>query len=105
MVYIYLKSEKQNTSSAPQKKEFVIKFFTIGRYKWKTTVYDNGYFKVSKYPYCVTHDLKFIFERFRKHCPGTEIERCTNELKEDNEFEVYESAKSIIDNKVRNKEY
>ena len=105
LAYIYLKSERQNISSTPQKKRYEIRYFTIGKYKWETKIYDSGHFEVDKYPYCVTHDLKFIFGNRGKYCPGTETERCNNTLSRHDELKVYESAKSIIDNKVRNREY
>jgi hypothetical protein len=102
LLYIHLKSKAQNSSTAQQKRRYEIKFFTIGNYKWETRIYDSGYFEVEKYPYCVTHDLKFIFGSSGKYCPA---ENCSNRLSEYDEFQVYETAKSIIDKKVRNKEY
>jgi len=104
-VYIYLKTSIHRSSSLPQKRNYVIKHFAIGPYKWETKIYDYGYFEVDKYPLCTTHDLKFIFSSDGKYCPGTEKEKCNNRLNKNDEFKVYESAKSIIENKVRNKTY
>lgn len=103
LVYIYVKIQK--THSSPSPKNYITKYFTIGNYKWETKIYKSDYFEVDKYPYCVKHDLKFIFGRDGKYCPGTENERCDNGLREHDEFKIYESAKSIIENKVRNKSY
>jgi hypothetical protein len=83
----------------------VIKHFTIGNYKWETKIYDYGFFEVDEYPICVTHDLKFIFGNGGKYCPGTEKETCNNKIRESDHFKIYQSAKSIIENKVRNKTY
>ena len=101
--YIYSKQKKHLQSS--KSPDYKISYFTIGNYKWQTKIYDNGYFEVEKYPYCVTHDLKFIFGSHRKYCPGPENRKCNNSLSEYDEFEVYESAKSIIENKIKNKKY
>ena len=85
------------------KSDYKTKYFTIGKYKWKVKVYNYGYFEIDKYPICKTHDLKFIFGTKEKYCPGPENETCKNRLSEYEEFNVYESAKSIIENKIRNK--
>lgn len=106
IVYTYLKtSHIQASEQAPQEApKSVTKYFTIGDYKWKTKIYDD-WFGVDKYPFCKTHDLQFIFGTNGKHCPGTEKEKCNSILRERDEFKVYESAKSIIENKIRNGEY
>jgi len=101
-ICIYLKLHKPYPSTAPKPKT---KYISIGRYKWKTKIYDNGHFEIDKYPYCIEHDLKFIHGRGGKYCPGTEKEKCNNKLPDHDEFKVYESAKSIIENKVRNNKY
>jgi hypothetical protein len=103
VVQILSKSERMDQASKPPPHE--TKYFTVGNYKWETKIYDNNYFEVDKYPYCIKHDLKFIFRRDSKYCPGTESEKCGYELRDSQFFEAYESAKSIIENKVRNKKY
>ena len=102
LVFAYLKIKKAHSSS---KSDYITKYFTIGNYKWETKIYDYGYFEVDKYPICTIHDLKFIFGHNEKYCPGPENETCKNRLSEYDEFKIYESAKSIIENKVRNKIY
>lgn len=102
LAYIYLKSQKRYPYKPNNPK---IKYFTIGKYKWEVKIYDSGSFSVEKYPYCVDHDLKFIFGNRGKYCPGTEREKCNNQISEHDEFKIYESAKSIIERKVRNNEY
>jgi hypothetical protein len=101
MAYIYLKQQKKIQSSKLH--DYKTCYFTIGNYKWETKIYEGGYFEVEKYPFCIKHDLRFIFGRNEKYCPGTEKERCNNRLSEYDEFAIYESAKSIIENKIRNK--
>ena len=76
------------------------RYFTIGNYKWETIIYNDGTFEVEKYPFCIKHDLRFIFGRTEKYCPGSEEESCNNRLSEYDEFEVYEAAKSIIEKRV-----
>jgi hypothetical protein len=101
-LYTYLKYGKFRSSSSS---ETIIKYFTIGNYKWETEIYESGYFNVGKYPYCIKHDLKVIFGRDGKHCPGTENERCDNKITGSDFFNVYETAKSRIGNVVRNKNF
>ena len=102
MGYIYLKKQIKIQSSS-KLHDYKTCYFTIGNYKWETKIYEGGYFEVEKYPFCIKHDLRFIFGRNEKYCPSTEKERCNNRLSEYDEFTVYESAKSIIENKIRNK--
>ena len=104
-VYIYLKSARLQLSAPTSSKKPKTVYFPIGKYKWETKVYDDGSFEVSKYPFCVKHDLRFIFASHWKYCPGTENEKCDNSLSDNDEFKVYETAKSIIENLVRNKKY
>lgn len=98
--YIYLKQLKNFQSS--ESPDYKIRYFTIGNYKWEVEIYKGGYFKVNEYPFCVKHDLRFIFGSNEKYCPGTEKERCNNSLSKYDEFKVYETAKSIIENKIKN---
>jgi len=102
--YIYLKSRKY-TPPLPAKQKYKVNYFSIGNFKWKAAIYDSNRFDVDKYPFCIKHDLQFIFGTDGKYCPGTEKERCNNRLSQFDEFKVYESAKSIIENKIRNKDY
>ncbi len=106
LVSVYLKIKKTHSSSTL---DYKTKYFTIGNFKWETKIYNYGGFEVDKYPICTTHDLKFISGFTsginEKYCPGTENETCINRLSEYDEFKVYKSAKSIIENKVRNKKY
>jgi len=104
-VYIYLKKSKINSLQPSKKRNYVIKYFTIANYKWETKIYNYGSFEVDEYPFCATHDLKFIFGNGIKYCPGTEKETCNNKIRESDHFRIYQSAKSIIENKVRNKTY
>ena len=97
--YIYLRTSKSHSSRPPNYK---IKYLTIGNHKWETKIYKDGYFEVEKYPLCIKHDLRFIFGNHEKHCPAP---NCNNRISEYDEFKIYESAKSIIENKVRNKDY
>jgi hypothetical protein len=99
--YIYLKKRKKIQSSEPS--DYKLCYFTIGNYKWEVKVYKSGNFKVNDYPFCVKHDLRFIFGSNRTYCPGTENEQCNNYLSKHDEFTVFEAAKSIIENKIRNK--
>jgi len=108
-LYTYVKATKIptkfNQADQASKNPPVIRYFPIGNYKWATTIYENGHFDVDKYPFCIKHDLRFIFSSDAKYCPGTEKERCGNKLGKHDEFKIYETAKSIIENKVRNKNY
>lgn len=81
---------------------YIIKYFTIGNYKWETKIYKDDHFEVEKYPLCIKHDLRFIFGINGKYCPAP---NCNNRISKYDEFKIYESAKSIIENKVRNKDY
>ncbi|MEK6582751.1 MAG: hypothetical protein AABY50_09145 [Nitrospirota bacterium] len=101
-LYSYLKQRKNPESYEPP--NYKLCYFTIGNYKWEVKVYKSGYFKVNEYPFCVKHDLRFIFGSNEKYCPGTENERCNNNLPKYDEFKVFEAAKSIIENKIRNKQ-
>lgn len=83
----------------------IVHDFTIGNFKWRVEIYKSGYFEVEKYPFCIKHDQRFIFRYGSKYCPGTESEKCGYELRDSHFFEAYESAKSIIEKKVRNKTY
>ena len=108
--YIYLKSQSsQSTSTTPPTKtkpKYIIKFFTIGQCKWETKIYDGNYFEINEYPFCIAHDLRFIFGYNGKYCPHVEnFIKCGNRLSEYDEFAVYETAKSSIEKKIRNKEY
>ena len=105
VVYVYIKTGKRCPSVTPKTRRFITKYFTVGKYKWETKIYDSGYFEVDKYPFCTTHDLKFIYSSNGKYCPGTDKQSCNNILRTHDEFKVYESAKSNIENKVRNKQY
>ena len=79
-----------------------MKYFTIGNFKWKTQIYKNGDFEVDKYPYCIKHDLRFIYSHGAKFCPGTANEKCVYELRDSHFFEAYESVKSIIEKELKN---
>ena len=107
--YIYAKflkyPTKLNQADQESKTRQVVKYFSIGNYKWKTIIYESDSFEVDEYPFCIKHDLRFIFGGDGKYCPGTEKERCNNKLSKYDEFKIYQSAKSIIENKVRNKDY
>lgn len=89
----------RKSSNAPSYK---VRYFNIGNYKWETKIYKDSFFEVEKYPLCIKHDLRFIFGNNGKYCPAP---NCNNKLSEYDEFKIYESAKSIIENKVRNKDY
>lgn len=87
------------------KSNYKIRYFTIGTFKWKTKVYDYGSFGVDEYPFCIKHDLQFIYGDRTKYCPGTEKEACNNHIHNDDFFLIYESTKSNIDKLIRNKTY
>ena len=99
--YIYLKNQKKIQSSAPEAPDYRTCYFTIGNYKWETKIYKDGDFEVNEYPLCVKHNLRFIFGRYEKYCPD---QNCNNKINNSDEFKIYESAKSIIENKIRNNE-
>ena len=101
LIYVYVKSRSATASRASKS---ITKYFNIGKYKWKAKIYDD-WFEVDKYPFCKKHDLQYIFSTSGKYCPGTDDESCDSILRESEEFKVYESAKSIIENKIRNNEY
>jgi hypothetical protein len=105
VVPIYVHFKKQKTHLSSSKRDYEIRYFTIGNYKWETKIYKSGYFEVDKYPFCVKHDLRFILGSYEKYCPGPENGRCNNSISSHDEFKIYESAKSIIESKIRNKEY
>jgi hypothetical protein len=100
LAYTYLKQKKRLESS--KSPDYKINYFTIGNFKWKTKIYKDGSFEVEKYPFCIKHDLRFIFGNHEKHCPAP---NCNNRITEYDEFKIYESAKSIIEKTVRNKDY
>ena len=104
-VYIYLKCQKSDPSNPPKKKNYIIKYFTIDNYKWETKIFDTGNFVVDEYPFCPIHDLRFIPDGYDKRCPGPEKGSCNNRLRGPNTLTTYETAKSIIENKVKNKKY
>lgn len=80
------------------------KFFPIGDYKWKATIFKNGTIKIDEYPLCAEHDLRFIFDSGEKCCPHVEkFRRCGNHLDKSKEFRIYQSAKSFIEKEIRNK--
>ena len=72
LLTVYIKMKKSLSSPASN---YIIKYFTIGKFKWKTKIYDYGSFEVEEYPFCVTHDLQFIYGDRSKYCPGTEKEK------------------------------
>lgn len=100
LAYIYLKQQKLLQSS--KSPDYKISYFTIGNFKWKTKIYKDGFFDLEKYPFCIKHDLRFIFGSHEKHCPAP---NCNNRISEYDEFKIFETAKSIIENKIRNKDY
>ena len=95
--YIYVTITKipiaSNKANQAKKSTNVVKYFNIGNYKWKTTIYENDYFEVDKCPLCIKHDLKFIYGSREKYCPGTEKEKCNNKLSEYDEFKIYSCQK------------
>ena len=108
LAYIYLKTIKNHLlSDSPESKpDYIIKQFPIGKYKWEAKIYENNYFEVDEYPLCITHDLRFIFGSNEKYCPHIEnSKRCNSSLNKYDEFATYEAAKSIIEKKIRNKDY
>ncbi len=59
LVYIYLKTKKTDSSSAPNYK---IEYFPIENLKWKTKIYDDEHFEVERISICKEHDLPLIYE-------------------------------------------
>jgi len=103
VLYVYIITRNTQSYRSPRKN--IIKYFTIGKYTWKTDIDEYGNFEVDEYPFCPKHDLQFIFDRYKKYCPGNEIEKCDNEIRDSEHFHIFEKAKSIIESKVRNKNY
>lgn len=99
-LYIFLNKGLSHSSVQPKPKTC---FFTTGKLKWNFEI-NGDRFKIDKYPYCVNHDVKFIFSHNKKYCPGTLGEKCDNYLSDRDEFKVYESVKSIVEGKLRNGE-
>ncbi len=85
------------------KPNFIIKYFTIDKFKWKTKIYDYGHFEVAETPLCSTHDLPLIYTRIGRYCPERDKKQCTNEIFESGHYRIYETAKSYIDKQIRNK--
>ena len=100
VVYVYWKNRKVHSNKKPN---FDVAFFTIGGAKWKIKIYED-WFEVDEYPFCAKHDVQFIFAHNKKHCPGILGERCDNNLSDRKYFEIYESVKSMVESKIRNKE-
>jgi len=107
LVALYIQTKIKliaETSQLLPVKKIKIKFFDIGDYRWKATIYRPDYFELDKYPYCPIHDTRFIFGRDKKFCPGNDNNICKNNLPKRDEFSEYEAAKSIIESKIRNNE-
>lgn len=85
---------------------YEIKYFSIDKYTWETKIYKNGNFEVDKYPFCIQHNLRFIYDNEDKRCPHVEnFKKCNNSLNKSDEFRIYQSAQSIIEREIRNKSY
>lgn len=80
------------------------KYYTIGDFIWEVEVHANGYFEVNQYPLCAKHSLRLIYGNYGKYCPEVLNKNCTNTLNKKDEFRTYESAKSIIENKIKNEQ-
>ncbi len=99
LVYIYLKTSKTHSSTAP---DYKIEYFTIDELKWKTKVYDNGNFEVERISICKEHDLPLINGNIVYYCPESLKYKCKNKIDYNSYSILYENAKSYIDKEVRN---
>lgn len=109
-LHIYVKAAKTQVESEQidpsSASPCETKYFTIDDYKWKVLIFKNGTIRVEEYPFCATHDLRFILGDDGKYCPHIENdERCNSHLDEHDEFAVCETAKSIIEKRIRDKEH
>jgi hypothetical protein len=103
-LYIYLKFRQIQASSAPRTttaNEYKIGYFTIGKLKWKTKIYESGDFEVDKYPICIKHDLTFVYGNSYIYCPENLYGRCDNKIYDSNRSQIYEAAKSYIEKEIR----
>lgn len=101
LVYIYLKTKRTDSSSAPNYK---IEYFTIENLKWKVKVYDDGHFEmVNRISICKEHDLPLINGDIVYYCPESLKYKCKNKIDNNSYSMLYETAKSYIDKEVRNK--
>ena len=103
-VYVQIKSKQNPEPSEPPKSKNKERFVDIGRYRWKVIIFSSFGFDIDRYPYCQTHNVKFIQGTNRKYCPGDGNEQCRNAIGKSEEFHLYESAKSIVENKIRSGE-
>ena len=99
--YIYLKPAKRRSSKFSSK----IRYFTIGKHKWKTTIYQDGQFTVDEIPLCAVHDLPFIYYDSFYTCPDDAKQQCRSSIHRNQHYELFEIAKSYIDKKVRDHDY
>jgi hypothetical protein len=106
-LYIYIKL-RQSHSSYVSPSEYhptdpQLEYITVGEYKWQVAIFNNGAFSVDQYPYCIKHDLKFIFKSDGKYCPEVDKGNCDSKISERNQFNTYETAKSYIEKEIRNR--
>lgn len=102
LLYIYL-SQQEKIPLSPPPRNYKTEYFTIDNLKWKTKIYDYGDFEVDQYPICLKHDLPFIFSNNYKYCPEVDKDNCKNKIYINDEFKIYETAKSYIEKQIRNK--
>ena len=91
----------QHSSALPYK----IKYFIVNDQKWKTKIYDSGYYEVDDNPICKNHNLPFVGGSHNIFCPEARNRNCKNIIFHEDRHDTYEIAKSYIDKKIRNKEY
>lgn len=100
LVLAYLKTKKSHSSKKPNYKT---KYFDIGKYKWKTEIYENNGFNVDKMPLCLEHNLLFIRDYDSVCCPEAENNNCRNRIHDSEHNKIHMKAESYIDNLIRNK--
>lgn len=96
--YSYLKSLKPASSSdIPYKTNY----FIIDNLKWKTKVYNHGYFEVERIAICKEHDIPLINANIIYYCPEHLKKNCNIKINNTDYSMLYEHAKSYIDKEVR----
>lgn len=97
--YGYLRSlTPPSSSDIPYK----TKYFPIDNLKWKTKVYDHGYFEVERIAICHEHDLPLINGNIDYYCPEHLKKNCKIMIDHKDYSMLYNHAKSYIDKEVRN---
>jgi hypothetical protein len=110
-IYVYKsRSKKQSLHNNPtvsNKPKPITAYFRVGKHKWKTDIYPDGFYQIDKDPICAVHDLVFTLESGRYsssyQCPKSS--GCNGSFSYDDYDIVFRRAKSYIDREVRSKNY